>query len=198
MISVKSFMNSIKITWIRRIFNNPNSNEIAWINHLNDNLCETLMNFLIFGNEFLKNLESKIDNSFWKDVFRAYYSLRELCEQEFSFFQPLWHNKLIKVNKKPICYTEWVDRKILYVYDLLDENGQILDYANFCRKFQFHPPFTSYYGILTSIRKNNWNFDFETFTKCNPFFPKHLNILTKSLKGSRDFYDVFVSELYKT
>ena len=100
MISVKSFMNSIKITWIRRIFYNPNSDDIAWINLLNDNLCENLMNFLIFGNEFLKNLESKIDNSFWKDVFRAYYSLRELCEQEFSFFQPLWHNKLIKGNKK--------------------------------------------------------------------------------------------------
>lgn len=60
-----------------------------------------------------------------------------MYELGVNFFQPLWYNDLIKINNKHIIYADRIDEGIYYVYDLLDEDGEFLNYLSFCEKYHF-------------------------------------------------------------
>ena len=194
MICLKSFIKSLKITWIRRIV--VDENDAAWRRLLNDITPSTNISFLNYGPEYLIHLSKLISNNFWKDVFRSYYHLRCLLDKDQVIFEPIWYNKMIKVGGNVQYLKEWVVKGILFVYDLLDQDGKLLSYEAFCDKYNFAPPFTKYYGIMLNIQKLNYSFDIELFTKSQPHFPNHVKILYKNKKGSRDFYDTFIKSMY--
>ena len=194
MVCVKSLIKSLKVTWIRRILHA--TNDISWFNLLFDTLPKNFRMFVNFGNEYIKKVSHRLTNNFWKDVFLSYYDLRNLIDSDIVFYEPLWYNNAILINGKTIFYNEWIKKGIFYIYDMINENGNLQSYNEFCTRFNFSPPFTHYYGIIQCIRKKGRNFDFETFIKNQPYFPSHIKILFKSQKGSRDFYDIFIKKSY--
>lgn len=46
----------------------------------------------------------------------------------------LWNNRVILINRKSIFKNDWAERDIMFVTDLLDCNGNILDYKTFVDK----------------------------------------------------------------
>lgn len=72
-----------------------------------------------------------------------------------------------------------------------------LRYHEFCTKFDLKTPFTLFLGVINCIRKIHLNYDYDNIQRSQPFFPKFLQLITKSKQGGRDFYDVFISQKYK-
>ena len=194
MVCVRSFIKSLKVTWIRRILHAAES--ISWYRLLFDMLPLHFKLFTNLGNELLKNNLNKISNRFWKDVFQSYYDLRKLVEKDNHLFEPLWYNNAFLINGKTLGFNEWIRRGIFFTYDLMNENGNLHSYNEFCYKFNFFPPFTIYYGIISCIRKKGWQFDMNLFQQNQPHFPAHIRILFKNHRGSRDFYDLFIRNFY--
>ena len=155
-------------------------------------------NFPILGNEYLKYVSQGTSNFFWKEVLASYYDLRNLMDIKDKLYEPLWHNKDLITNVSLTNYKqdEWIDKGILYVCDLLDDNGIFLSYELFCAKYSFSPPFTLYFGLIASIRKQKWNLDYMILRQNQPHFPEHVKILRKNDKGCRDFYDLFILDNY--
>lgn len=73
----------------------------------------------------------------------------------------------------------------------------MLGYNEFCTKFDLKTPFTLFLGLINCIRKLHLNYDYDNIQRSQPFFPKFLQLITKSKQGGRDFYDGFISQKYK-
>ena len=67
--------------------------------------------------------------------------------------QIIWSNRNIHVDGKPIFIGSWFQTGINPIRELLDENltGNFLSLCSFERKFNFQPPFTMFYGLISVI-----------------------------------------------
>ena len=82
---------------------------------------------------------------------------------------------------------------VLYVYDFFSTNGQILQYEDFCDKFDVLIPFTTYYGIVNNIKMLKLPYDVNTIMFNNPYYPVFLKPILKNIKGSKEIYDIITA-----
>ena len=63
----------------------------------------------------------------------------------------IWNNRKILINGKAVFYKSWSGQNIIRIQDLLQEDGKLLSFKNFCYQFKFKTPFTLYFGLINSI-----------------------------------------------
>ena len=195
MICLSSFIKSLKITWVRRIFTCDEN--VSWFKLLIDTLPNVFKSYQILGNFLFMYVAEKITNPFWQDVFKSFYEFRNITDIDDPIvFHSVWFNEKIKIGRKPICYREWTEKGINYIHDFFGHNGKILEFDNFCQKFDFIPAFTSFYGIVSCIKKLCREIDIEFLKKNQPFRQKFIQVLLKHEKGTTDFYDLFIQSKY--
>ena len=61
------------------------------------------------------------------------------------------NNRNIIVDGKVPFYKSWLEKNILRVEDLLDNNGNFLSFNLFSEKFHLKTPFTIYFGLINSV-----------------------------------------------
>lgn len=96
MLCHKSFMQSLKITWIRRLFNNYSCSS-AWKTFL-ECYFPKFVNMALFGNMHTKNLACLCTNIFGKDELYTFHEFRKCIDTEVSMKNPLWYNNKVKIN----------------------------------------------------------------------------------------------------
>jgi len=191
MINIDAFIKSLKMTWIRRIL----SGESIWRGLTYDTMPSRLSNILNMGSYNIKLLTAETCNPFWKEVFNALYEFVNLVTDDF-LFAPIWLNHDIKIDGKPVSYQSWFDRGVRYVFDFIDETGFLINYERFCNKYNFRPPFTLYNGLQQSIGSTKKHFNYIESIKNNPWCPNYFQVIQNSKKGSKDFYEVFIKDMY--
>ena len=111
MINIYLHAKSLKISWIIRLLNGSIDNCLKSL--LNTFLPVTLQFNPSLGNWYVNQQALSVKNSFWKDVFKAYYHVLTMyCKTKAC--QPLWNNEFIKVNNSPVYYKNGM----IKVYDL--------------------------------------------------------------------------------
>lgn len=190
MIDLNNLCTSLKITWIRRFLNYTSS----WKSLLLSTLPK-IENIFLYGNMFTKVLSSCCTNLFWRDVFDALFKFRKIVETEVSesVVQPIWYNENFKINNNFFFYECLAQKGVLYVYDFFSTNGQILQYEDFCDKFDVLIPFTTYYGIVNNIKMLKLPYDVNTIMFNNPYYPVFLKPILKNIKGSKEIYDIITA-----
>ena len=58
------------------------------------------------------------------------------------------------VDKKTVFYQSWFDPGISMISDLLNQQGDFLEWQEFALNFHLNVPFTKYYGLVAAISKN--------------------------------------------
>ena len=103
-------------------------------------LLERILNFILILN-FIPSISNKTINSlpsYYKDIIDfwcKYYS----CTPKVSslvFLQFLWYNAYIKIDNEVVCYKDFADKKINFVSDLFDENGELKSWQKILSDFQ--------------------------------------------------------------
>ena len=97
-----------------------------------------------------------IRSRFWTEVLqswsRVHYNFEDNVNLKSEHPQNfIWYNSDIKIHNKSIYYKQWHEKGIQYVKDLLDENGNFLDYNQFKTKYNLNVNFLKYYGLITKI-----------------------------------------------
>jgi hypothetical protein len=77
------------------------------------------------------------------------------------------------------------------------DNGEIMCYEKFCKLYNFQPPFTLYYGLISIIKSLDLHYDIEYIVSHSPFYPPFLQVVKKSPKGSKDFYYTLINNSWK-
>ena len=191
MIHLDSYIKALKITWIRRLLNT----EGTWQNTIFHSI--DLKSLLHFGTEYLNKCINKTKNQFWKDVLQAWKALQFKQEQKDNYSSEqiqnneLWFNDKIKIGGKSIFYKKWYEKNIIYINDLLQDNGTFYKINEFKDKFNFEINFLEYNGIISVLRQlfrtNNQN---ELNKVQAPWIPPKIKYIIKSKKGSKDMYDI--------
>jgi len=133
--------------------------------------------FLRFGATYMKCTKAT-QNPFWLDVFRAWETLTEsntiiTMSADELLSEPIWYNTHYK--NKHICLQNWAKRGIIFIKDILDENGNLRKFEILKKQYDIRGTILDYEqvkhnipDIWTSKLKNIGN------TIMMPAVPKHI------------------------
>lgn len=200
MIDIETYMKSIKIKWIQHLLNNEIAN---WKCIPHFFLDQFGTNFLIFYMNYnspktLPQVKYKIP-SFYTDIVSIWSEVNNKHKQFPNNFynirkEIIWGNKHILLNGKNLIFKHWIDSGILFLNDLIGENGHIQEQHTF----------------LKLKNKTNWLSEFNRVLKSIPCSWRNIlktnnSVMTKvktSLSISLDlkikFTDMTNKNIYRT
>ncbi|RUA04563.1 MAG: hypothetical protein DSY43_06055, partial [Gammaproteobacteria bacterium] len=182
MIDIQSFVQHLKLTWIKRAITADHKWCTLSFSKLNTH------DFLRFGANYMKCTKAT-RNPFWLDVFRAWETLTEsniiiTMSAEELLSEPIWYNTHFK--NKHLCIQNWAKRGIIFIKDLLDENGNFWKFEILKKQYDIRGTILDYEQVKHNIPdiwtrklRNTGN------TTMMPAVPKHIKqIKSKNKKAA--------------
>ena len=155
-----------------------------------------LENLVCFGSSL--DTVSLQGNPFWLDVFSSYKEFGRRIEietKEHLLNEPLFFNDNFKINKSNFFFEHWFLSGIVFVKDLLDNNGSFLSFHELKNKYNLDEPnFLNYYGSVEAVKKKQRSLNILIIDNIVNN-THHLTILTLMSvhKGSHLYYNIFSS-----
>lgn len=139
---------AIKLAWIQRLFD---SSVQPWKACLEHQLKKDV-HILIHAAPKTKDLPNSM-NSFYIQVFSFWhdYFSQESLQSVDIIRQPLWLNSNILVAGKPVYYKRWIDKGIIFISDVCNNEGKILSRETICDKFDININFLEYLSLCSAI-----------------------------------------------
>ena len=159
--SVYSCLSTMKISWLRRLQFNSDSEMTLFLY----NLFPEMQLLSSLGSEYAHVVMQKVENPFWKDVMKHYRNFCCKCPpinaKEF-LSEFIHYNMNILRDHKVVFVKEWVDAGIVKISHLVDDRGQFLSFEDFVRKYPriTRTNFLMYEGIVRAVRRYLQKFDF--------------------------------------
>ena len=183
---------ALKLAWIPRLLASDNGNWCTIPNHFFNKTGG--LNFLLRCNydaRFFNDLPT-----FYKRILDNFNELKTL----YNYYQKqdivLFNNKEILVGEKQVFISEWFQKGIISIKDLLTENGKFLTFQEFSLKYSCKTNFLQYYQVISaipkhllSIAKQTDDFNKSFFISNDKIFPLREAVQINLGKArSRDFY----------
>ena len=146
MLNIHLHGKSLKISWTFKGTIDSNMFKL-----MNSFLPESLPFKANIGEDYFSQIASEITNPFWQDVFSAYSNLQAITRVNIPC-QPLWKNRLIRINNMSIYYKSWYKKGVVFINDLLDNKGNCLTLESFKLKWEINVNFLQYFGICEAIK----------------------------------------------
>ena len=188
MIDVKTFCISMKATWLRKLSNMNNK-----FSHLVESTCPLLKNIYKYSTDYIKTKLHQDLNPFWKDVLYSYYKLSlsiNPTSDSQCYSINLWHNPDIKVGGSSVCYKRWLAAGIVFLGDLINEEGQFYSYRQFTTNYSITTNFLEYNGFLAAVRHfvEVNGIDYLPSRSFVPPIPLSLALINKDKRGCKSIY----------
>ena len=92
------------------------------------------------------------DKNFWTDVWICWNDLtyKTPTSEDQVKKQSPWLNSEIRIENKPIVWKHWLEKGVKTVGDLVEERS-FISTVQLNQKFNYHFPFTEYYGLVNAI-----------------------------------------------
>ena len=191
MINLNAFSQALKITWLRRILQKESKWQV---------LIKTIVNIknvFCCGSDYTDSTLKNVKNVFWKDVLKALSNLQKClnvdCDKSCPYQTPIFCNKNLLVGGKSFFYKSWLDKGICFIQDLMDIEGNLLNFHAFIQSTSIKTNFLQYQGVIECIKKlMNKNKLFNKLDKniTGPVFPKIVQSILKQKKGSQNIYKI--------
>ena len=90
---------------------------------------------------------------FYKLILLHFLELKISYNTQFYQFV-LFNNKDIWIGMRSFFYRSWLNKNVFLVQDLLREDGKVLSYSEFFRKFRLNGNFLQYMQVVSAIPKD--------------------------------------------
>ena len=153
MLDVECFINAQKVMWVKRLL--AKKDEGSWKIYPQRLLSKILHNHSFQCNFNLKQIKFQIQ-PFYKQLFEAWNKIKE-CPEDDPFKvrrEVLWFNKLITTGGKKgklICYKDWYKSGIVFIHDIVNEDGNIKSIEELETEFNIQISPMDYNSLITSI-----------------------------------------------
>lgn len=139
-VDFESMIGMFRVNWLKAFLDKPNS---LWF-HIPKNIFDKVggLEFLLKCDFDIPKLPVKLSNYhkqvlyYWKLVFAHNFS---------PHGSTLWNNRVITINRRTLFKRNWYEKGIIFVKDILDDQGNLLAYQDFITK----------YNIKESLREFN-------------------------------------------
>jgi hypothetical protein len=152
MLDIRMFITTLKLSWLRKLRIESDWRDFTF------NLYPELSRLEKIGGEYANVVMKSLENCFWRDVMKHYKKLYAKCQiistEEFCA-ECIHYNVNILREKKVVFVKEWYDAGILYVRQLLKDNGTFMNFNDFRTKYPaiLRTNFLMFEGIMTSIKR---------------------------------------------
>ena len=119
MVDIRKFIQSLKITWIKRLLD-PNSNSLLqkiYLNRVNNFGVDLYFECDIHEKDIHANFK---DNGFLTDILITWSKLNKKHEAVYYSNEILWNNSNIKAGNRTLLYKNWLQTGIKYIKDIYD------------------------------------------------------------------------------
>ena len=91
--------------------------------------------------------------NFWTEILVAWTKLNSIeCNDQLEVkSQFLWYNRNIQINGNSVMYWSWYRKGIKTIDDLCKDEENLLNYEEFCEKYNINVKVLSYLGLLNAI-----------------------------------------------
>ena len=193
MINVNNYITALKNAWIRRMFtNNP-----KWTNLFKSITGISTMDLIIHGDYFIISKLERIVNKFWRDTLYSWAQIQQKQHPQNVddiLGVNIWYNSKICIDRKPFLYKKYLKIGIIFIGDLLNEQGDFHNYEEFIAKYHISTNFLQYASLINATKSfihNLNNLTDEIFTSLkNPIFPFKLGIFFKDQSGCKRMYEL--------
>lgn len=156
MVDIEKFIQSLKISWIKRILNQNSSSAIQkiYLNKLNNYGNKLYFECDFHEIDIHKSFEKK---SFFTDILIAWSKLNKKDTVLNYSYQIIWNNSNIKVATQTIMYKNWYQAGIKYLKDIYDYTTKKIYSFEKLREL-YNLPYTDFLKYLSLIQSipNNW------------------------------------------
>ena len=138
-----------QLSWLLRAVKKPNS---AWLSIVNEILAKMKLQDLIHC-DLEKNMPLLLRLPvFYQNILHSWIELKPHCiiVQEI-YNQTLWFNKNITINGQSFLWQNWYDKGILFIKDIITENGDFLSEDQIKDKYDVKTNFLQVLQIRQSI-----------------------------------------------
>ena len=192
---IHTYVMAQKAIWGKRLFKNEPTYVHAYLNkYLDEMQMHHLINVSVNPNEISDDIPL-----FYKQILYAWVLLKEEPNTYNEILsEMLWLNLNIRINGEMIMYIEWYKKGIVYICDILDENGKIYSYNEFITTYKIKCTQFLYMSFIDAIpqkwrllikRQCNSFHEFENVCNVRKFGSRTVHI-EKIL--SKDIYWKFV------
>ena len=178
MIEINVFIDSLKVTWIRKMLK---EDKCRWMTLLKENVSDLDLQ-KYSGSRFLFS-KCRAVNPFWHDIFSSFARFSERCiPQTISEFlqEPILFHHKIKIEGTVISRQVWRRLGIRTIGQLTSENFEFLEYSRFTTKFGNDINFLEYYGMIKAIKNMKIDEPSPNTTEAKPY-----TILQSERKGTK-------------
>ena len=144
----RTVIKALRLSWISRLLNNTHDTWTAIPNYYFDKHGGLL--FLLNCNYNVGKLDRKIP-LFYRELLDYFQQLRSNYEDPLKREFILWSNRDINIENKSVFWKAWRDKNVLFVQDLLNNQGNYLSPQEFSDKYNIKVNFLQYYQITSAI-----------------------------------------------
>ena len=190
MLHFSNFMMALKASWIKRLL----TSDSKWVTLFQAVTKLKTEDMFKFGDNFIQRKQKLIKNIFWKNVLQSWIKIQQKQTWENNdeiMGTNIWLNSYIIKDHKPILYKHYVEKHIIFIQDLLNENGEFMNFETCKLKYSIKSNFLEYATLIKAIKTfiDNINIDNQKFVPMNnPIFPFNFRIFLKDKKGSKAIY----------
>ena len=188
MVDIKIFHKALKLTWFRRFLKGGCEN----VEHLMNSFLKQPLHLSFLGDDYFLAKANETVNPFWKEMLTHLASLFQA--NYYSFLShPLWKNSRIKIDKNSILLKSWSQKGILFVNDLVNEDGSLLSQTDCERKFNTSFNFLRYFSVCQAI-KCAYKMELGQCSKHlhNPVVPSYIATLMSDKSGCSRIYKILL------
>ena len=189
MINIYNFEKALKVSWVKKLITQPNAQWYKLLEAMYGNIDQ----IVTFGDKWYSKILLKIHNQFWQNILKDWNILVKIQKPKNNseiFRNCLWYNSYIS-GTMPF-FPDWYKKGVYLVGDIISPDGNILTIEEIKYKFNFNPNILNYYSIKVKIQdfmsrhklSGNWTLE-------KPTYPFHLDVLFRSKKGCKKFYDIY-------
>ena len=127
-----------------------------------------------------------MDNKFWKEILDSWSMLiEELSNHRKDLSLPIWYDT--ELSNHFLYCPNWYKAGIISIADLLTSNGDILTETDLNTYYNVKTNFLEHHRVIKYIKAFCNNVNDRNHMK--PIYHSQTQILLRSQKGSKDFYN---------
>ena len=190
MIDIDCMIKSLRLAWLQRLFNDSTATWKRYFLHLLEPVGGL---FFLNCNYDIKDYN--FPSQFYNELLLWWSEFRETFSSERDYRNIIWQNKEIRIDNKPVYFKNYLASGIINIHDLrfdLNITDSFRYFSNEIYKINFLQWAGLRYSIPSHLKTNN-----VTVSTDSPSFSIENNIFDFTVKRSKDYYSLLVSEKAK-
>ena len=198
MIDLFSFSKSLKTIWIKKYLDKTNMGK--WKLFFDQELGRYGGEAVFLGNLDKKDTKNHFQTSdiFVNEILLIWAEVNfnsNISSLEQYKTQRLWNNSLIRIDRKPVYFREWLAQGILTVESLIKDETCFLSYTEFLNKYHCKSCPLAFSGIIASLKTMKKRFkenidsletaEVESFTRAFQRTKKLSNLTYRNLVATK-------------